>query len=422
MTIASTPLTRLACGVPLLTHANRDVAVATADVWVRTGAADEPPEIAGVSHFLEHMMFKGTERFGLGEIERAIEAVGGVSNAATSYDFTHYYVTLPSSHVGLAIDMLAEMVGRSTLDAAELEKERLVILEEWRRKQDNPAGVLYELLYESFFAGGPYRTTVLGSEQTIRAIDRDRMMDYYRRRYSRDNLCLVVTGHFDREAIVGHAERAFADFTRPLDTLRPDPPAALGAQRRVHRERPTGGEVYLAFALPAPGMEDPGAVLALDVAQFVLGQGRASILYQTLKEKQGVCSSIGSHFPTHLRPSFFLVSATCRPDQRAALREALARELRRFAVEQPSGPAMERARRLLAAAHRFSMESSGGASGNLGYYYTMTGGTEFLDRYLDRLAAVTPAQVSETFARWTRPDALDETLYEVSVGPSGAGA
>ena len=120
----STEARRLENGLTLLLHPNREVPVATADVWVRTGSADETPEIGGISHFLEHMMFKGTERFAVGEIEREIENLGGVSNAATSYDFTHYHVTLPSENLERAIEFLGEMVRGSILDAKELEEYR----------------------------------------------------------------------------------------------------------------------------------------------------------------------------------------------------------------------------------------------------------------------------------------------------------
>ena len=202
-------------GIPLLIFENHEAAVATADVWVRTGAADEPDELSGVSHFLEHMLFKGTDKWGLGEIERAIESVGGVCNAGTSYDFTHYYITMPSGAVGTGIELLAEMVRRSTLDPTELEKERLVILEEYRRKQDHPAAVLYERLYQELFESGPYHEPVIGHEETIRAIDRDRMLDYYRKRYSPQNLTLVVTGDIDPEQVIAQAETALGDFERP---------------------------------------------------------------------------------------------------------------------------------------------------------------------------------------------------------------
>jgi predicted Zn-dependent peptidase len=397
------------------------VAVATADVWVRTGAEDEPAEVSGISHFLEHMMFKGTEQWGLGEIERAIESVGGVCNAATSYDFTHYYITLPSASIATGIGMLAEMIRNSTLDAEELEKERLVILEEYRRKQDNPAGVLYERLYTELFEAGPYHETVIGSEETIRAITREKMLDYYHKRYSPASAALVLTGDFDPEAAIAEAEKAFSGFDRPLVELRTAPETRYGRGKRVHIDKPTGGEVYVAFAFPAVGMNATEKVVPLDTAQTILGSGRAALLYQTLKEKQALCSSIQTYYPTHMKESLFVVIATCRPEQRAALREGVERELARFAAAAPEEAALRRALRLDASAHRFGMETTGGASSNIGYYYTLSGGTEFLDGYLERLERTTADEVRRAAAETLGTGEIAGAMVEVAVGPDGAG-
>ncbi|HOR28025.1 MAG TPA: pitrilysin family protein [Candidatus Sumerlaeota bacterium] len=409
----------LGCGMPLLLLENHEAAVATADIWVRTGAADEPEDLSGISHFLEHMLFKGTEKWGLGEIERAIESVGGVSNAGTSYDFTHYYVTLPAARIRTGIEMLAEMVRHSTLDAAELEKERLVILEEYRRKQDNPIGVLYELLYGELFEAGPYHLPVIGSEETIRAIDRPAMLDYYHRRYGPEGAVLVVAGDIEPERAIEWAEAAFAGFDRRREELTRRAPVRYGRGKRVHERKPTGGEVYVAYAFPAPGMQATEEVLPLDMAQFILGSGRAARLHQELKEKRGLCSSINSYYPTHAHDSLFVFVATCQPGQREGLRGALLEELRRFAAEPTPPPAMKRARRLLASSHLFSMETSSGAASNIGYYYTLSGSTEFFDSYLEKLEALTAEQVSAATARVIHPERLEESLVEISVGPNG---
>lgn len=416
-----TALYRLSCGLPLLILENHEVGVATADVWVRTGAADEPAEWAGISHFLEHMLFKGTARWGLGEIERAIESVGGICNAGTSHDFTHYYITMPADSISTGIGMLAEMIRNSALDPGELEKERLVILEEYRRKQDFPPGVLYERLYEELFERGAYHDTVIGSEATIRSIHRDQMQEYYQKRYSPASTALVVTGDVDPASIIAEAERAFAGFDRPLVELHPHPEVRFGRGKRVHIDKPTGGELYVAFAFPAAGMNQAQRVLPLDMAQSILGQGRASRLYQTIKEKQGLCSSISTYYPTHMTESLFVVAATCLPGQRAALREALERELVRFADAPPAEPEVRRALRLESSSHRFSMETTGSAAGSIGYYFTLTGGTEFFDGYLDRLEQVTAGEIRELAVETLRPGDLAATLVEVSVGPDGAG-
>jgi zinc protease len=413
-------LHHLSCGMPLLILPVHDAPVATADVWVHTGAADEPDELAGVSHFLEHMLFKGTERRGLGEIERAIEAVGGVCNAGTSFDYTHYYVTLPSAAIDTGIEMLADMARASTLDAGELEKERLVILEEYRRKQDNPVGLLWERLYQEFFTGGRYRRTVIGSEETIRAIDRPRMLDYYRRRYTPANLTLIVAGNIEPDRVIETAEGVTAGFDRVLDPV-PVEPTRCASGKRIHLPKQTGGELYVAFAFPAPGWDRPDRILALDLAQSLLGQGRAARLYRSIKEERGLCSSIGISLPCHQADSLIAVAATCRPDQLDALREAVVEELRAFTAGPPDPENDARARRLLAGAHRFSLETSGSLTSQIGYAWTISGGLRHLTHYLDDLDAVTGEQIraaaAECFGSGGSATQLADRMVELSVGP-----
>jgi predicted Zn-dependent peptidase len=316
--------------------------------------------------------------------------------------------------------MLAEMMRHSVLDIGELEKERLVILEEYRRKLDHPQGVLFERLWPELFESGPYHHSVIGEEATIKAIDRAGMLDYYSKRYALGNLALVLAGDFDPASMVEVAEKAFAGFDRSAEAVHDAGPVRYGRGKRIHIDKATGGETYVAFAFPAPGLEKQEAILPLDVAQSVLGSGRASRLYQSLKEKQGLCSGIMTYFPTQRYDSLFVVAATCRPDQVDPLRAALCKELEDFAAEEPTPSAMKRALRLMSSGHLFSMETSGGATSNIGYYYTLTGGTDFLDGYLERLESVTPGQVSQVMRGVLGLDgsgrSLEETMVEISVG------
>lgn len=403
-------------GMKLLIRPNRDVAVATVDIWVRTGAADEPTHISGISHFLEHMMFKGTARFKTGEIEREIENAGGVCNAGTSYDFTHYYLTLPSDRIGRGIEMLSEMISGSSLDPEELEKERLVILEEYRRKQDNPGAMLYEDVYNLLYEAGPYHMPVIGSEETIRSISREQMADYYGRQYSVDNSVLIITGDVEVDEAEAMAARAFAGFTRKLNPVLAQPlPIKISGAKRHHREKPTGGEMYWGLACAGPGASEQDKFIPLDVAQFILGQGRAAILYQEIKEKRQLAPTISCHFSQHRHESLFIVSSACEPARVDELSKAVRETLNRFANDPIPADQFNRARRLLGSALLFSLETTGGASSETGYYYTLTGGTRFLDSYLDQLDALTPEAVQSAFADMLRR----YEFIEVTVGPKG---
>lgn len=401
-------------GLTLLLRENHDVPVATADVWVGTGSGGETPEVGGISHFLEHMMFKGTEKFGLGEIEREIENRGGVANAGTSYDFTHYYLTLPSENIGRGVEMLGEMVKNSTLDPAELEKERLVILEEYRRKQDDPEAMLFEDTYEQLHETGPYHRAVIGTEQTIRAITREQMFDYYRRHYAPANMTLVITGDVTQQQAIDLAGEALGGYERPYSPLVPKPEATRFAQaKRFYRDRPTGGEAYWILACGAPAATEIETLIPLDIAQFILGQGRASLLYQEIKERRHLASTIACHYSAHLYGSLFMIEATCEPAKRKELREAVENLIADFASKPIPEDQLKRAKRLIGSSHLFSFETTGGASVQTGYYYLLTRGTRFLDEYYERLQTVTAEQVRAELNKM-----LDAYKWvEVSVGP-----
>jgi len=389
-------------GLKVLIHPMPDVGVATADIWIGSGAADETPQLAGVSHFLEHMLFKGTHKRLPGEMDQLVEGCGGILNAGTSKDFTHYYMTVPAEQVATAIDALGDAITSSTLEVREFEKERGVILEEISRKEDSPYGFLFEKLYETAFAAGPYRHSVLGTRASILALSRDRMWEYYRAHYSPSNMLLVVAGDVNSETVLAAAAEAFGQFggagkpAAPVNGTRWNGGASVTVEKDVR-------EAYVAVAFPAPGIHEPEGVFAADVLQAVLADGQASRLNRELKEKQGLVSSIGASYPTHRHGSLFAIFATVPVEHLEVYREALLAELERMREKTVDREALNRAKKLLMNGHHFASETTGGAASSLGYYYTLTGSPAFEERYVERIAAVEADEVREAARRVLDP-------------------
>ena len=377
------------------------VRVMTVDVWVSTGSADEPPPINGVSHFLEHMLFKGTARFGAGEIDRAIEGVGGLLNAATSHDVTHYHVTAASPHLPIAMDVIADMVRNAALDAEELDRERGVIIEEYYIKQDDPHGLLWEELYLRAFERGPYRLPVLGVPDTLKAIGPAEITDYYRRHYCPENMLLMVVGDMEPAEALKRARGAFDGFDRPfrpmLDKKTLQTTYAAPAEHVLEKEL---NETYGVIGFPAPGFGEPREAYGLDVLQFVLGGGNASILNQEIKEKRRLASSIHAGLSTSRHPDLFYVFYTCEEEKRPALETAVFDQLDRLAQSPPAPEVLNRAKKLLTNAHAFSLETTGGQSSAIGYYYTVSGSVDFEKQYAEGVNAVTAQQVQELAGKW----------------------
>jgi zinc protease len=239
-------------------------------VW---GSGDEPAKLAGISHFLEHMLFKGTAHLAAGEYDKRIEGLGGYLNAGTSYDYTHYYIEIPAESLTAALEDFADVITNSSIDAEELEREKLVILEEIRRKNDDPNGFLYDNLTREMIAEGAYSHSVLGYPESVSGFSREDMYDHYRRFYSTGNMTLVVCGDFDEATLLEQAERLFADAPRerrPHRDVAPETKYAAPGPRDWPRD---WRETYFYMAFPTEPVRVLEEEIANDLASVILSGG-----------------------------------------------------------------------------------------------------------------------------------------------------
>ncbi|PKO20066.1 hypothetical protein CVU37_00950 [candidate division BRC1 bacterium HGW-BRC1-1] len=377
--------------------------VVTLDAWVNVGSANETPDLNGVSHFLEHMMFKGTPTYGVGDLDKTIMNVGGVWNAGTSKDFTHYYVTVAAPFFQKALDAISDMMQHALIDADEFAREKNVILEEYRRKQDSPWGMLFDELYMATFAEGPYRNSVLGSFESISNLQRDDMAAYYRAHYQPNNMLFCVIGDVDPDEALKAVDTAF-NSPPPLDPARLHPahqpsPTVYGSptSRTIQRDV---FETYVAMAFPAPGIHQPADVLALDIASIILGSGRSSRMNRILHEEQRVANSVSAGSPTHRSESMFYVAMTTEAADTEKATTLAGEILNGMASTAPPTEAeMAKARRNLRNDIQFGTETNTGQSSMIGYYYTLTGSTDFLDQYIERVDSITADQVADVVQR-----------------------
>ncbi len=249
-------------------------------LWCNTGSVNETEHEQGISHFYEHMFFKGTEKRGVGEIDLAIKSLGGYNNAFTSKEYTAYYVVLPSKNFTLAADVLVDAIRNSAFPPEEIEKEMGVIKEEINRKDDDPTGALYEEMFKLMFPGTPYAHPVLGSKESVSGITREDFRAYLAKYYVPNNMTAVVVGDIK-------TDDAIAEIRRLTDGWRSDPRVAERIQdiRVPRREGIKGfqmakdvGMAYVMLAFQTDGLSDIGQSMALDVASSVLGEGQSSRL------------------------------------------------------------------------------------------------------------------------------------------------
>src|SRR5690348_1800220 len=290
---ASVVRTRLPNGLTVLIRRDRSAPVVAIVTYVSAGYFDETDEIVGIAHVLEHMYFKGTPTRGVGEIAKQTKAVGGYLNAATIYDHTSYYTVLPSSGFVQGLDVQADAYARSLIDADELARELEVIIQEAKRKADNPGAVTTETLYELLHDRHRIRRWRIGREPGLRALTRDALVGFYRNWYHPGNTILSIVGDVDPNEALREVQRAYGSLPAGEPSRHPGL-LEEGVSGFRYREL-TGdiGQTQVAFGWRTPGTTHPDTP-ALDLLAAVLGSGRASRLYRSVRERR-LASSISAY-------------------------------------------------------------------------------------------------------------------------------
>ena len=382
--------------------------VVTVDAWVAVGAADEDDAQSGLSHFLEHMMFKGTEHYGPGELDRMVTAAGGMWNAGTARDFTHYHATVPAPFFETALGAVAELVQRPLLPRDEVDRERAVIIEEIRRKQDQPSGVLWDDLYAAACAGTPHARSVLGTEQTVGAISADQLTAHFHRFYAPTNTTLIVGGDVDPGEAHRLVSASFSEWNS-AGALLADAGAAAdttnattrrpACPRRLSRTMATT-QLYVAFAWPVPKITDLRTATILDIAATVLGAGRGSRYYRIIKEERRLADTIGCHAVFHRGPGLMAALATrSAAENPRPLVAAVAELAAGLATDPPSPAEMKRARNLAKADFLFGAETTDGRTGSIGHMRLVSGSDEWFGAYPGLVDGVTSDDVADVASR-----------------------
>jgi zinc protease len=393
---------RLANGLTAVLQPHDAADVAAVQLWVRAGARDEEREEAGLSHFIEHLLFKGTPTRGPGIIDETISGLGGEMNAATSQDWTYFHVVLPAERLDTALDVLADAAQHALFDPVEVERERQVVLEEIRRAEDTPSAALWRLLARRHYDEHAYGRPVLGTAASIEHMSREAIVDYYRRLYVPNNAAVVVSGSIPASRSLDAVRAAFGDWApRPVPPRPRRPPEPLGAARRVEETRALH-QTYLGLAWAAPIPPDAD-VYALDLVASVLGQGRSSRLVQAVRERLGLVSGIGMSFYLQHDSGLLAVTARTSTARYPEIEAAVLTEIERMREELVTEDEFARALTTVEAEHAFSRETAEGAAyslGNADAVWTL----EFELGYLDAVRRVTREAMREAARRHLRPD------------------
>jgi zinc protease len=361
--------------------------VATVQIWVKAGSVYENAEEAGITHFIEHMIFKGTETRGPGELAGAIEGVGGRVNAYTSYEYTVYHATLSAVHWDMALEVLAEAVMHSTFDPVELEREKKVVLEEVSMRYDRPNIMLFHDLMATAYTRHPYRLPVIGNEESISSFSRDMLLEYIGKHYYPQNLLVVVAGDVKaREAMV-RVQEIFGDLDRGESR-----PAGLPAEpgqdeARFFTIKADIMQPQMAIAIPISKFDSPDTPV-LDVLAQIAGHGETSRLYRALRDEKQLVYGINASAFTPTDPGMFEITAVLDGANMTQAFEAALAELFKFKYFSVTSEELKRAKYSLESDFVFNLERVEGQARVLGSFEMMSADPRE-DKYLEKIRAVT---------------------------------
>ncbi|MBX9259484.1 insulinase family protein [Desmonostoc muscorum CCALA 125] len=351
-------------------------------LWIKVGSAVESDEINGMAHFLEHMIFKGTEQLASGEFERRIEERGAVTNAATSQDYTHYYITTAPKDFAELAPLQIDVVSNASIPDDAFERERLVVLEEIKRSEDNPRRRTYRRAMETAFDRLPYRRAVLGPEEVIAGLKSQQMRDFHATWYQPQSITAVAVGNLPVEELIATVSKAFTQVLKTPHSPLPTPHSPLPIESPfteiVRREfiDETLQQARLVMLWRVPGMIHLEQTYGLDVLAAILGQGRTSRLVQDLREERKLVTSISVSNISHELQGTFYISAKCAVENLAEVENAIAQHIKSLHTELVKESEIARVRRRVANRFIFGNETPSDRAGLYGYYQSLVGDLE----------------------------------------------
>ncbi len=344
----------LANGVRIITETMPAVRSATLGIWADVGSAAEPGERRGVSHLVEHMLFKGTERRTAKAIAEVMDGVGGSLNAFTDKETTCYYAKVIDHHVPLAIDLLSDMFLHSTFDAQELRKEQNVVLEEIKMYDDSPDEMIHDLFIRTMWSGSNLGEPTIGYAETVSALTRDELRGHMRAHYSPNTIVVAAAGNVVHERVVELFAAAFDGFEGHSEPPVPEHPRLTPSTLVKHKDTE---QAYVVFGTRGLSLRDERRY-ALSVLDAVLGGGMSSRLFQEVREKRGLAYSVYSFQQPYREAGLFAVSAGTSPSNVAECVSVIDAELARAAAEGISAAELALAREHIKGSLTLSLEST----------------------------------------------------------------
>ena len=410
---ANAQLFKLNNGQTVIIQEVKNNPIVTIDTWIKTGSIDEDDSNNGVAHFLEHLFFKGTKNHAPGEFDKILETKGAITNAATSKDFTHYYITIPSKDFDLAMELHADMLQNPMIPRNEMEKERRVVLEEIGKDMNSPEKILMENLDAMMYTSHPYKRRVIGKKDIIETITREKVLEFYNAHYSPSNMVTLVIGDVDTNHALDKINQSFnCDAKKSEKNIYPKEAQLTEQKRKTEYSADTqSGYMLIGFrAVPISNKES----YALDVLATILGEGRSSVLNQSLKEKKRVAFSVSAGNMTYKDDGIFYIKANFEPEKIKSVETAIFEEIAKIQKDGVTDEQINLAKNIIERDTYYSRESVSNISNEIGYTTILTGDIKFYENYLANIKSVTKEEVKKAAEKYlgTNRSAISIVLPE----------
>ena len=376
--------------------------IVTMDTWVKTGSINEDDQNNGVSHFLEHLFFKGSKNHAPGEFDKLLETKGAVTNAATSKDYTHYYIIIPSKYFDEALELHADMLLNPLVPRKELEKERKVVLEEISKDENSPQHVVYDNLVSMLYSVHPYKRKVIGTRSIIETIHRDEIMNYYNTWYVPSNMITVLVGDVDTSTALEKVKNSFVGSERKTEKrVYPKEKQLTKQQRRVEYLPAQSG--YMLIGFRGAGINNADNY-ALDVLATILGEGRSSLFYKNIKDRLQLAFSISASNAGFRDDGIFYISANFLPDKLNKLEAQIFNEIENLQKQGVTDEQVDLAKNVIERDTYYNRESISNIAQEIGYVAVTSGDIKIYDSYVENIKKVSPQDVKRVAVKYLGRD------------------
>ena len=408
--------TVLPSGLRIVTEEERSVRSAAFGIWVNVGSRDETVSTAGASHFLEHLLFKGTKRRSSLEISSAIEAVGGETNAFTSKEYTCFYARVIDKDLPLAVDVISDLITSSVVKADDVDAERKVVLEEIAMRDDDPSDLIHDLFLERYYGDTPLGRPILGTVESIKGMDRSTVFNYYQKRYQPEDLVVAVAGNIKHKSVVAMVEDAlskddFLDQPRKNYKVRSSPKIKVPGKGKVTLLDRKTEQAHIVYGVPGVARDDKRR-FALSILSSALGGGMSSRLFQEIREKRGLAYSTYAYSQQFAGSGVLSFYVGCKPEKAEESIKIIQSILHDVADSGLTQEEISRAKGAVSGSLVLSQEDTGSRMSRIGKSELVYGQVMSFDQILQEIADVTPEQIKE-IARQSLP--ISPTL--AVVGP-----